>query len=141
MEGIALLEAAERAGLRVFVEGDELVVRGSSTAGALARQLIEHKTGLSPLLVARGQEQLPAATWTMQTKLLLDWFSRHIESLPRGPFQLRPAERVADPKTFYAALVRDIANGPAGPRAVMGGLQSDLQELQRRVAEVSKQDI
>ena len=43
MDGLALLRAADAAGLSVNVDGDRLVIRGPRSADATARALIEHK--------------------------------------------------------------------------------------------------
>ena len=43
MDGLALLRAADAAGLTVNVDGDRLVIRGPRSADATARALLEHK--------------------------------------------------------------------------------------------------
>ena len=43
MDGLALLQAADAAGLTVNVDGDRLVIRGPRSADATARALLEHK--------------------------------------------------------------------------------------------------
>ena len=43
MDGLALLRAADAAGLTVNIDGDRLVIRGPRSADATARALLEHK--------------------------------------------------------------------------------------------------
>ena len=43
MDGLALLRAADAAGLTVSADGDRLVIRGPRSADATARALLEHK--------------------------------------------------------------------------------------------------
>ena len=43
MDGLILLDRAQKAGLAVRVEGEKLVIRGPKRAEPLARMLIEHK--------------------------------------------------------------------------------------------------
>ena len=43
MDGLALLRAADAAGLTVNVDGDRLVIRGPRSADATARALLEQK--------------------------------------------------------------------------------------------------
>ena len=52
MDGLALLQAADAAGLTVNVDGDKLVIRGPRSADATARALIAHKPKIVTLLLA-----------------------------------------------------------------------------------------
>lgn len=48
------------------------------------------------------------------------------DDLPSVPFVLRLGVTVVDASRFLESLKRDIATGPEGPRAMYGGIQSDL---------------
>ena len=48
MEGVRLLEEARAAGLKVWSEGDNLVIRGPKAAEPLALNLIAHKQDVLP---------------------------------------------------------------------------------------------
>ena len=62
MDGLALLRAADAAGLTVNVDGGRLVIRGPRSADATARALIERKPEIVTLLSA-GKERLADETF------------------------------------------------------------------------------
>jgi hypothetical protein len=67
--------------------------------------------------------------------LLVSWFrqARAARQLPDVPFPLSSWEMVVDPARFYAALEADIAAGPRGVRAKLGGLTASLGRLRSLV--------
>ena len=71
------------------------------------------------------------ATWDTEAAELIGWFQAHRGQLPIEPLDLKPGGGVcvADPALFYRALDQDIAHGPSGPRAQLGGLADDLKWL------------
>src|SRR6266545_3634468 len=64
MDGINLLHEACAAGLEVRADGDRLVVRGPSSAEALALKLLAHKADLLQVLAALPQEATKAQNTT-----------------------------------------------------------------------------
>lgn len=65
--------------------------------------------------------------WPPGIQSLIDWFST-LEPPPE-PFYLTDHIKVFDPKKFFEQLRQEIKTGPAGPRARLGTLQSDLKKL------------
>jgi hypothetical protein len=61
VDGVALLDRAQAAGLTVHAEGDRLVVRGPRAAESLALQLLASKTDILPLLTAPPANDLNKA--------------------------------------------------------------------------------
>ena len=51
------------------------------------------------------------------------------DNLPAAPFDFGPAAVVVDASKFLASIKADIQCGPAGPRAMYGAIQADLQRL------------
>jgi hypothetical protein len=49
--------------------------------------------------------------------------------LAPAPFQLRSGSFVPDPELFRQAILGEIQVGPGGPRALLGGLESDLKDF------------
>jgi hypothetical protein len=68
------------------------------------------------------------ASWPRDDQPLIDWFMALEIPKTIYPFFLEEGIRVLGPK-YFDGLRRDIANGPEGPRARMGVLQSDLRKL------------
>ena len=64
--------------------------------------------------------------WDAETAALIARFAE-IEPATSG-FDLRSGVTVIDPVGFHERLKEDIAAGPAGPRARLGALQSDLKD-------------
>jgi hypothetical protein len=65
MDALNLLEQAREAGLDVHADGEKLVVRGPKKAELLARELLDHKAEVLPLLAVQAAPQatqLPAVT-------------------------------------------------------------------------------
>lgn len=81
----------------------------------------------SPNPPARSPD-LPTS-WDTTTAELIDWFRANRDRLPSEPFCLWPGAWVVDPALFYRSLDADIAHGPVGPRAKLGGLSHDLKCL------------
>jgi len=52
-----------------------------------------------------------------------------------APFELRSGAEVIDPAKFHAAILSEIELGPAGARAMMGGLEGDLRDYFSRFPE------
>lgn len=71
-------------------------------------------------------DAIPA--WPPEDQMIIDWF----KAAPRieDPFDLTPHIHISDPEKFYAALERDVAAGPTGPRARYGVLMAYLRKLQ-----------
>jgi hypothetical protein len=59
MEGIALLQAAHKAGLKIVTDGSNLVVRGPRKAAAIAMELLAQKAEILRLLSGNGNENQP----------------------------------------------------------------------------------
>lgn len=78
---------------------------------------------------ARKVEPVEGLTWPDDLSELVAWFLDHADELPREPFHLAPWAHVVNPSRFYAALKRDITEGPRGTRARFGGLGDDLRRL------------
>lgn len=155
MDGLALLNEAQSAGLSVTADGHRLVVRGPRRADRLAKLLIQHKADILPLLSASPKlpttpsqkpgvsivrvSDLPPADCQQKNQPpartpgaleLVNWFTSSEPTLPREPFRLRPGTRVVDPERFYASLRKDIEAGPTSARA-SSGLVADLADLRR----------
>ncbi len=67
--------------------------------------------------------------WDAETARLIEWFMQ--TSPPAKPFELCKGVVIANPALWWTALMRDIAEGPKGPRACYGAVQSDLKRLAR----------
>ncbi len=65
--------------------------------------------------------------WDEETARLIEWFMR--TPPPARPFELFRGVTVARPDIWWTALMRDIAEGPNGPRARYGAVQADLRRL------------
>lgn len=65
--------------------------------------------------------------WRGEDLSLVQWFIT--ADLPRDPFQLAPWRKINDPTGFYAALMRDLTDGPEGCRAKYRSIQKDLEML------------
>jgi hypothetical protein len=124
MNAFTLLTTLNARGVRLSREGDRLVT--DAPAGLLTaddrRIMAAHKADLFAVLDFDTDADLA---------LLVLWFRqmRAANYLPLAPFILAPWVQVADPARFYAALERDIAAGPRGPRARLGGLADSLRRL------------
>jgi hypothetical protein len=83
------------------------------------------------LLQAHKEEFLAAVGFGPDLAELVLWFhhARAVGWLPDEPFTLAPWQQVVDPARFYAALELDIAMGPGGARAKLGGLAACLRRL------------
>lgn len=79
----------------------------------------------------RRSDTEQADSWPLDLAELIQWFDAHGNALPCDPSDLTPWIHVSDPARFYAALRTDIAAGPRGPRARLGGLRADLKALRR----------
>ncbi len=65
--------------------------------------------------------------WDPETTQLIEWFMR--TPPPAQPFELCQGVTVARPDIWWASLRQDIAEGPGGPRAHYGVVQSNLKRL------------
>ena len=65
--------------------------------------------------------------WDAETARLIEWFMR--TPPPAQPFELCQGVTVARPDIWWASLRQDIAEGPGGPRAHYGAVQSNLKRL------------
>ena len=100
MGSLTLLEHARAAGLVVRADGDRIVVRGPSTAAALAQQLLARKHEILPLLV----EAAPDAP----ADLYLDPLDRRVvEAIRTGDtFVLRPIDAAESSPDIPAGWTR-----------------------------------
>jgi len=69
------------------------------------------------------------AEYDQKTGALIIWFQEHKDALSREPFILRLGVKTDEPEKFYAALMRDIGQGPGFVRAGLGALSRELSEL------------
>lgn len=74
-----------------------------------------------------GNAGTGGGAWDAETARLIDWFMR--TPPPDKPFELCRGVVILKPALWWAALKRDIAEGPGGPRSYYGGLQGDLRRL------------
>ena len=116
------LAALHARGVQLSHVSDRLVI--DAPAGTLTaddRQLLQ----------AHKEEFLAAVGFTPDLAELVLWFrhARAIGRLPVEPFSLATWQQVLDPARFYAALELDIAMGPGGARAKLGGLAASLRRL------------
>jgi hypothetical protein len=134
-------------GYEISLEGDNIRYRYQKpgnppdTVDPLIEELRKYKAEVVDILKMRGdtitlteKSQSRAnmkAAWPSKDQSLLDWFLT-LEA-PTEPFYLEPHRHVVGPAKFFSALRMDITAGPAGPRAKMGSLQSDLRELKARL--------
>jgi hypothetical protein len=68
-----------------------------------------------------------AEVWPAETRTLIERFL--ISPIQEAPFHLNRHTLVINSEVFYAALRREIENGPRGARARYGTLQGDLRDL------------
>jgi hypothetical protein len=89
-------------------------------------------------LAAHKEELLAVADFGPDLALLVAWFrqARAACQLPNVPFLLSPGEQVTNPARFYTALEADIAAGPRGVRARLGGLGASLRYLRSVVQQI-----
>ena len=62
-------------------------------------------------------ENVGVTTWTARAAKLVQWFQYQQREFPTTPFRLNAWTYVSDPPTFYAALLRDLAQGAQSPYA------------------------
>jgi hypothetical protein len=123
-----------------------LQVRGVQLSRKGGRLLVDAPAGAltaadRKLLATHKEELLAVADFRADLAILVLWF-RHARAagrLPDDPFALAPWQQVTHPARFYAALELDIATGPRGARARLGGLASCLRRL-RTVLEARGQE-
>ena len=65
--------------------------------------------------------------WSAHAVNLIEWFEQRRAELPATSFLLNAWTSVSTPVNFYAALGRDIAQGPQSTRAA--ALVGDLEDL------------
>ena len=66
-------------------------------------------------------------SWSARAADLIQWFQHRRDELLDTPFLLNAWISVSTPSRFYAALERDIAQGPTSTRAA--ALVGDLEDL------------
>jgi hypothetical protein len=76
-------------------------------------------------------KQSKAKTWNEDDRNLIDWFLSSEETLPQGPFELKPGVKIIDPKRFYESIKHDITCGPKNGRTIFNALQEDLKNLKK----------
>ena len=134
-------------GYEISLEGNNIRYRYQKpgnppdTVDPLIEELRKYKAEVVDILKMRGdtitlteksQSGAPVkASSPSKDQSLLDWFLT-LEA-PTEPFYLEPHRHVVGPAKYFSALRMDITAGPAGPRAKMGSLQSDLRELKARL--------
>ena len=70
-----------------------------------------------------------ASGWETETAHLIEWFL--VTEPPSHPFEISRGVVIQRPDKWWASLRQDIADGPGGPRAHYGAVQSDLKRLAR----------
>ena len=65
--------------------------------------------------------------WDPEITRLIEWVMR--TPSPTQPFELCRGVVILKPALWWTALMRDIAEGPKGPRACYGAVQSDVKRL------------
>ena len=124
MDIMTLMEQAHAAGLSVKSKGEKLVVRGPRGAEPLALQLLADKAGVIAHLRRKRLEGIGYSREDFGWVLGLD-----ISELPSPPFRLNSEMTVVDSERFLRSLRTGIGEGPNGPRARTGALQTQCQEL------------
>lgn len=117
-------------GYQIRTDGQDILLNADrdpdpEVATLLLAELKRCKTEALRLLQGKAE------AWPAETRTLIERFL--ISPIPEAPFQLNACARVINAELFYAALRRDIAAGPTGPRARTGALQGDLKELQAKL--------
>ena len=138
MEGITFLERARAAGLRVYADGETLIIRGPRRADDVARELLEHKAEVLGQL--RGW-----STPEPEIQNLLAWASELAEQALELPTPVEyieaPARHVTtDRVSWYASrYLRTIATArlyTQHPRLCFGlGTPEWWQERQQEAME------
>src|SRR5215813_8994838 len=106
MAGMKLLHEARAAGLKVRVEGDQLIIRGPKSAERVAKALLERKADILPLLTAEipprsflsrplGQEDNPDPwdAWAPFMLWLLEYHPRLFEVVCEAEEAIRDLEQ------------------------------------------------
>jgi hypothetical protein len=87
MEVLTLLTVARIAGLSLAAEGDQLIIEGPRSAECLARELINRKSEVLPLVQLRGPRRTDWGTWA--------WSDPDAPALELfGPPQIEPTSPV-----------------------------------------------
>lgn len=86
MDGLSLLAEARRAGLRLEVDGDRLMIRGPRRAEPIARRLIEAKPAVVEALrvTERGRETLARSPLVARVRAAWPWIAEHRSDLFRA---------------------------------------------------------
>jgi hypothetical protein len=129
VERLTLLEQADQAGLVVYRDGDNLIVRGPRRAAVLARLLLDNKAAVVDELRRRerGRQHDDGREWDADEAVLLRWYAANRDLVPDVPFKLGAGLTVVSRATFLTALDRDVRDGAGGPRAA--GLIHELTLL------------
>lgn len=129
-----LLARARAAGLAVKREGSSLIVRGPRQAEAIALKVLDQKSEIlralddlsGSLTAPPAKSEATAFCWL---GALADWaLLLSPEDLP-SQFRLGPGVEVVHRERFLHSIKADVLAGPGGPRALYGGIQSDLRRL------------
>jgi len=126
MSAVEALREMEAAGGRVELLGDgRLHIEAPEP---LPDDLVDRIRANKPEIVAMlaGHADKRGA-WDAETARLIEWFMR--TPPPRRPIELCKGVVIANPALWWTALMRDIADGPGGPRACCGAMQADLKRL------------
>ncbi len=126
MSAVEALREMEAAGGRVELLGDgRLHIEAPEP---LPDDLVDRIRANKPEIVAMlaGHADKRGA-WDAETARLIEWFMR--TPPPARPFEICQGVTVARPDFWWASLRQDIADGPGGPRAHYGAVQSNLKRL------------
>ncbi len=126
MSAVEALREMEAAGARVELLGDgRLHIEAPEP---LPDDLVDRIRANKPEIVAMlaGHADKRGA-WDAETARLIEWFMR--TPPPARPFELCQGVTVARPDIWWASLRQDIVEGPGGPRAHYGAVQSNLKRL------------
>ncbi len=131
MSAVEALREMEAAGGRVELLGDGRlhIEAPEPLPDDLVDRMRANKPEIVAMLAGYADER---EAWDAETARLIEWFQR--TPPPARPFELCRGVTVARPDLWWAALMRDIGEGPEGPRAHNGAVQADL----RRLAEVMR---
>jgi hypothetical protein len=123
-----ILSAFHRRGVRLSRHGDRLVI------DAPDQELTDTDC---QLLTAHKERLLKVVDFEPELAVLVLWFHEALRAgrLPREPFALTAWNHIVNPARYYAALEVDVANGPHGARARLGGLRDSLRRLRMLVGE------
>ncbi len=126
MSAIEALREMEAAGGRMELLGDGRlhIEAPEPLPDDLMDRIRANKPEIVAMLAGHADKR---GAWDADTARLIEWFQR--TPPPDKPFDLCKGVTVARPDIWWTALMRDIAEGPNGPRARYGAVQADLRRL------------